>query len=88
MTPKVKRTNRETRHRDQTRVSSKHQVTIPASAFRNAGLRPGDTLRVAAARSGEVVLTRVDELADRYSGSLETGGALREQVERMRGEWR
>ncbi len=78
MTEKVK---------DQTRVSSKHQVTIPTGAFRTAGLEPGDTLKVEADGAGRVVLTRIDELIDRYSGRLETGGDLRERVEGLRGEW-
>lgn len=78
MTQKVK---------DQTRVSTKHQVTIPAGAFRTAGFVPGDTLRVEAEGAGRVVLTRIDELLDRYSGCLETGGDLRERVEGLRGEW-
>lgn len=71
-----------------TTVSSKHQVTIPLPAFRGAGLEPGDVLKVEAGGSGRVVLTRVDELLDRYSGCLRTGGALREQVEGLREEWR
>ena len=79
MTQKVK---------DQTRVSSKHQVTIPAGAFRTAGFAPGDTLKVEAEGAGRVILTRIDELVDRYSGCLETGGQLREQVEGLREEWR
>ncbi len=74
--------------KNQTRVSSKHQVTIPVGAFRNAGLEPGDTLKVEADGAGRVVLTRIDELIDRYSGRLETGGDLRERVEGLRGEWR
>lgn len=74
--------------RNRTRVSPKHQVTIPASAFRTAGLAPGDTLRVEAASAGRVVLTRIDELIDRYSGCLDTGGDLRERVEGLREEWR
>ncbi len=74
--------------KNQTRVSSKHQVTIPASAFRVAGLEPGDTLKVEADGAGRVVLTRLDELVDRYSGRLRTGGDLRERVEGIRGEWR
>jgi AbrB family looped-hinge helix DNA binding protein len=79
MTQKVK---------DQTRVSSKHQVTIPAGAFRTAGFEPGDTLKVEADGAGRVVLTRIDELLDRYSGCLETGGDLRDRVEGLREEWR
>jgi AbrB family looped-hinge helix DNA binding protein len=83
MGAKVKRNER-----NQTKVSSKHQVTIPAGAFRNAGLEAGDTLKVEAEGAGRIVLTRIDELLDRYSGCLETGGRLREQVEGLREEWR
>ena len=71
-----------------TRVSSKHQVTIPAAQFRAAGLREGDVLNVEADGTGRISLIRVDELADRYSGALDTGGELREVVEELRGEWR
>jgi bifunctional DNA-binding transcriptional regulator/antitoxin component of YhaV-PrlF toxin-antitoxin module len=74
--------------KNQTRVSSKHQVTIPVAPFRKAGFEPGDTLRVEAEGAGRVVLTRVDELVSRYSGCLETGGDLRERVEGLREEWR
>lgn len=74
--------------RDQTRVSSKHQVTIPKAAFRTAGLEPGDTLKVEAAGAGRVVLTRIDELINLYSGSLDTGGNLRRRVEGLGEEWR
>lgn len=74
--------------RDRTRISSKHQVTIPAGAFRAAGLEAGDTVRVEADGAGRVVLTRVDELIERYSGVLDTGGSLRERVEGLREEWR
>jgi AbrB family looped-hinge helix DNA binding protein len=74
--------------KNQTKVSSKHQVTIPAGAFSTAGFAPGDTLRVEAEGAGRVVLTRIDELVDRYSGCLETGGDLRKRLEGLRGEWR
>jgi bifunctional DNA-binding transcriptional regulator/antitoxin component of YhaV-PrlF toxin-antitoxin module len=74
--------------KNQTRVSSKHQVTIPVGAFRMAGFEPGDILKVEAEGAGCVILTRVDELIDRYSGCLDTGGDLRERVEGLREEWR
>jgi len=73
--------------KNQTKVSSKHQVTIPSGAFRTAGFEPGDTLKVEAEGAGRVVLTRVDELIDRYSGCVDTGGDLRERVEGLREEW-
>ncbi len=74
--------------KNQTKVSSKHQVTIPIGAFHTAGFATGDTLKVEAEGAGRVVLTRVDELIDRYSGCLDTGGDLRERVEGLREEWR
>ncbi len=71
-----------------TRVSPKHQVTIPVDALRSAGLAPGDALKVEATGAGRVILTRVDELVDRYSGSIDSGGKLRQRVEGLREEWR
>ena len=69
------------------RISSKHQVTIPVSAFRRAGFAAGDLVRVEADGAGRVVLTKVDDLVDQYSGSLTTGGELRRRVETLRDEW-
>jgi bifunctional DNA-binding transcriptional regulator/antitoxin component of YhaV-PrlF toxin-antitoxin module len=72
----------------QTKVSSKHQVTIPVDALRDARLQSGDVLRVEADGAGRVVLTRLDELLDRYSGCIAGGGRLREAVDGLRDEWR
>lgn len=74
--------------KNQTRISSKHQVTIPIGPFRTAGFGPGDTLAVEADGAGRVVLTRIDELVDRFSGCMDTGGDLRQQLEALRDEWR
>ena len=57
------------------------------SAFRRAGFAAGDLVRVEADGAGRVVLTKVDDLVDRYSGSLTTGGELRRRVETLRDEW-
>jgi AbrB family looped-hinge helix DNA binding protein len=65
MATNVKKTEGGTRRRNQTKVSSKHQVTIPSGAFHGAGLEPGDTLKVEAMGAGRIVLTRLDELLDR-----------------------
>jgi bifunctional DNA-binding transcriptional regulator/antitoxin component of YhaV-PrlF toxin-antitoxin module len=88
MTKKVKETPRKRVSRPTTRISSKHQVTIPALPFRAAGFQPGDTVRVEASGSGTVVLTRVDELIERYAGALDSGGELRREVDALRDEWR
>jgi bifunctional DNA-binding transcriptional regulator/antitoxin component of YhaV-PrlF toxin-antitoxin module len=71
-----------------TTVSAKHQITIPVDAMRTAGLASGDVLKVLPLGAGRVVLTRIDDLLDRYSGSLDSGGDLRRQVEGLREEWR
>lgn len=71
-----------------TRVSTRRRVTIPAVPFREAGLRPGDILRVEADGAGRVILTRIEELVNRYSGCLDTGGTLRDHAIRLREEWR
>jgi bifunctional DNA-binding transcriptional regulator/antitoxin component of YhaV-PrlF toxin-antitoxin module len=76
------------RVKGQSKISSKHQVTIPVSALRDAGIRTGDVLKVEADGAGRLVLTRVDELLGRYSGQLATGGGLGKAVEGLREEWR
>jgi hypothetical protein len=42
---------------------------------------------VEAEGAGRVVLTKIDDLVDRYSGSLATGGALRRDADALRDEW-
>lgn len=69
------------------RISSKHRVTIPTAALHGAGLAAGDFVRVDAEGRGRVVVTKVNELVDRYSGNLTTGGELRRRVEGLRGDW-
>jgi bifunctional DNA-binding transcriptional regulator/antitoxin component of YhaV-PrlF toxin-antitoxin module len=69
------------------RISSKHQITIPVAAFRSAGFAAGDLVRVEAMGAGRVVLTKIDDLVERYSGSLATDGELRRSVESLRDEW-
>jgi len=71
----------------QTRISSKHQVTIPTEAFTAAGLKPGDTLKAVAAGPGQVVLSRQEDLLDQYSGALRGGSEMRRMVEDLRAEW-
>ncbi len=69
------------------RVSSKHQITIPIAAFSEAGLREGDLVRVEAQGRGRVLIARVDDLLEEYAGCLRTGGALGQSVRRLRQEW-
>jgi bifunctional DNA-binding transcriptional regulator/antitoxin component of YhaV-PrlF toxin-antitoxin module len=89
MSRKVKKRPRasgRTRVNGQTRVSSKHQVTIPIDAFREAGLKPGDVVKVQAEGPGVVTLTTIDALIDRYAGSM-PGVFEPGFLERLRDEW-
>lgn len=75
------------RAQDHARVSGTRAVTIPAAPFREAGFEPGDILRVETERAGRIVLTRADELIDRYSGCLDSDGTLRGRVAELRKDW-
>ena len=75
------------RARGRSRVSSKHQITIPIGAFSEAGLREGDVVQVRAQGRGRVLIARVDDLLDEYAGSLSTGGELGRAVRGLRSEW-
>jgi bifunctional DNA-binding transcriptional regulator/antitoxin component of YhaV-PrlF toxin-antitoxin module len=78
---------RKVKNSGRTRISSKHQITIPRQAFAAAGLAAGDTIRVDAVGPGQITLTRLDELLDRYEGALSGGDDLSGAVQRLRDEW-
>lgn len=69
------------------RVSPKHQITIPIKAFSEAGLREGDVVQVKAQGRGRVLIARMDDLLDEYAGCLSTGGELGRTVRGLRQEW-
>lgn len=75
------------RRRGRTRASTKHQITIPAQAWRKAGLKAGDELQVEAVGSGRVVLRRVDDVIARYAGIF-TGLYPKGYLKKLRDEWR
>ncbi len=69
------------------RVSGKHQITIPIGAFSEAALREGDVVQVNAQGRGRVLIARMDDLIDQYAGCLSTGGELGRVVRGLRREW-
>lgn len=84
---------KKTRRRGYTRLSPKHQVTIPADAVEQVGLVPGDELRVEVDRAGRIVLTATARAAERRRAIAETAGALTGVyqpggLDRLRDEWR
>jgi bifunctional DNA-binding transcriptional regulator/antitoxin component of YhaV-PrlF toxin-antitoxin module len=81
MTARVKH-----RRRGYTRVSAKHQVTIPVATLRDAGIQTGDTLRAEVRGPGEVVLIREEDPLDRFAGAL-TGAYEPVELDGLRDEW-
>lgn len=74
------------RIRGRTRISSKHQVTIPVDAMRAAGLDTGDRLAVHSIGPGRVVLERTPNAVEEYAGAF-TDRLDREAIEALRDEW-
>jgi bifunctional DNA-binding transcriptional regulator/antitoxin component of YhaV-PrlF toxin-antitoxin module len=83
----VKKPSGTRRPAGRSRVSSKHQITIPIAAFSEAGLREGDVVHVKAEGRGRVVIARVDDLINEFAGCLSTGGRLGRTVRGLRQEW-
>ena len=75
------------RRRGHTRISRKNQATLPIEALRQAGLKPGDELRVEAAGAGRIVLVRAVDLIERHAGKAP--GVYRPgYLDQLRDEWR
>ena len=81
MTARVKN-----RRRGYTRVSAKHQVTLPIATLQQAGLRTGDTLRAEVRGPGEILLVRDEDPLDRFAGAL-TGAYRPGELDELRDEW-
>ncbi|MGH9270772.1 MAG: AbrB/MazE/SpoVT family DNA-binding domain-containing protein [Ilumatobacteraceae bacterium] len=75
------------RRRGTSRISVKHQVTIPVAAMREAGLEPGDRVVARAQGSGRVILEREHDVLGEFAGAL-TGAYERDELHRLRDEWR
>jgi bifunctional DNA-binding transcriptional regulator/antitoxin component of YhaV-PrlF toxin-antitoxin module len=82
MKPRVK----EPRRRGYTRVSAKHQVTLPIDALHGAGIQSGDRMRAEVRGPGEVLLIREVDPVEQFGGLLTdvypAGG-----LDELRREW-
>lgn len=72
--------------RGRTRISAKHQITIPVDALRAAGLEIGDRVVARADGAGRVVLEREDDVVARYAGTM-TGVYAPNELDQLRDEW-
>jgi len=74
------------RQRGFSRVSAKHQVTLPVEVLGQAGLKPGDVVKVDADGPGRIVLVRRRDPLEEHAGML-TGVYNPGEVEGLRDEW-
>jgi bifunctional DNA-binding transcriptional regulator/antitoxin component of YhaV-PrlF toxin-antitoxin module len=74
------------RRRGTSRVSSKHQVTIPADALRAAGLEVGERLVARADGPGRVIFEREADVLGEFAGTL-TGTYEADELASLRDEW-
>lgn len=81
---KVKEVRR--RRRGFTRLSSKNQATIPVDALEQAGIQPGDELRVHVEGPGRIVLEREKRSILEFAG-VATGVFPPGFLEELRKEW-
>lgn len=81
------------RRRGFTRLSPKHQVTIPLDAVQATGLVPGDELSVTVDRAGRIVLSRANDADRRRRAIRQVAGSMPGvwkpgDLDRLRDEWR
>ena len=81
MTKKVK-----VRRRGHTRVSSKHQVTLPVAALAQAHIGVGDELRVEVEGDGSLRLIRAVDPLEALIGSM-PGLERATNLQALRDEW-
>ncbi len=75
------------RRRGTTRITAKHQVTIPTAALAAAGLAASERLVARADGPGRVLLERESSILEELSGSLR-GVYADGEVDALRDEWR
>jgi len=68
-------------------ISRKNQVTLPVDALREAGLEPGDDVRVEVVGPGRLELVRADDLIEEFAGVFDASVYPEDYLEALRREW-
>jgi AbrB family looped-hinge helix DNA binding protein len=68
-------------------VSRKNQITIPAEVMRQAGLAPGDDVRISSVGPGRIELVKTEELIDEFAGALDEAAYPDGYLDEVRRGW-
>jgi len=68
-------------------ISRTNQVTLPVDALREAGLGPGDDVRVQVLGPGRLALARTDDLVAEFSGVFDEDVYPEGYLPKLRREW-
>jgi bifunctional DNA-binding transcriptional regulator/antitoxin component of YhaV-PrlF toxin-antitoxin module len=68
-------------------ISRKNQVTLPVDALREAGLEPGDDVRVQVMGPGRLELVRADDLVAEFAGIFDEKVYPEGYLDELRREW-
>ncbi len=69
-------------------ISRKNQITIPADVLREAGLGPGDDVRVSTVGPGHIELVKTEALLAEYAGSMGNDVYPPGYLDEVRDGWR
>jgi len=70
-----------------TRLSRKHQATIPVAVLAEAGIQAGEPLRVEALGPGRIILTRAEDRLEDLLGALGREVYPEGYLHELRAEW-
>ena len=68
-------------------ISRKNQVTLPVDALREAGLEPGDDVRVHVVGPGRLQLVRTEDMVAEFAGVFGASVYPAGYLEELRREW-